>query len=551
MLLVVCIFYLFSCKKSESGDEANLSGLLRVTPQSAKAKELFVRLIEFDQSKAMISQINKIGFVDWTKMVFDASSDASNPISVVLPICGAEYTSDLLMFQFGADTTIREVKLLQWSADSKDENPVIEKLKNRFLVAFGKQGLKIPSQVKGNTSRDYVNTFRNVALGKAEQAKRLKNAKSFKLIDGNENFTSDGPPPETCKFWGEFHYLYTVAGASQDVGSWEYQYQFRNNIIYHIQRILYQNGIQNSSFLDGPYFTVDFGAGSNGPGSTGWAEIMLTQIFSEAVTTAGSQMWPAAHIHNVSVTGNMACTGDIIIDLPGDPDPGGGGGSGGGGDPGSGWAPGQVFSPTQIDHQLERPCYIDTYNMLTSENCMSMMTQILQNVFGCSDYINLVFRQSSSTHIPFSRAAQTTAGRYNQGGPIYVSITLNDNVMKSSSKEFIMETLLHEIIHAYLDVQYLEQTGAVTSPPEQELIQHMLMGYTYTDMVRYTLQMHFPNLTNNEVHAMILGGLPDSNDPQYNYNYNQLLANYNINRSYIEQVIHEHKSGFTGSVCTP
>ncbi len=79
---------------------------------------------------------------------------------------------------------------------------------------------------------------------------------------------------------------------------------------------------------------------------------------------------------------------------------------------------------------------------------------------------------------------------------VYISI----NYGKNSSKEFYAATILHEMIHGYIESQNIAQNG----------MEETIANSKYVDWMSAALISLFPNLSLSEANALALGGLQNT-----------------------------------------
>ena len=201
---------------------------------------------------------------------------------------------------------------------------------------------------------------------------------------------------------------------------------------------------------------------------------------------------------------------------PGGP-PSGGGGSGGGGweppicpetpeggkltiieecDPG--WEPPvPIANQSIIDSLQGYPCAQNILAMLPNLN--NTTQNILQNTFGVSENFNIIFR--ADTTMPAYENGATSRVVKNVTTNTYdIKIRLNSNMLKNSSKEFILNVMFHESIHAYMNYQWFlyntNQIDSTTFKTQFPIIwnykngsnsQHVEISNTYVSKLKQTV----------------------------------------------------------------
>jgi len=96
-------------------------------------------------------------------------------------------------------------------------------------------------------------------------------------------------------------------------------------------------------------------------------------------------------------------------------------------------------------------------------NLNNTTKNILQNSFGVSENFNVIFR--ADTTMPNYENGATSRIIKNTSTNTYdIGIRLNSNMLKNSSKEFILNVMFHESIHAFMNYQwYLYNTQQIDS----------------------------------------------------------------------------------------
>lgn len=162
-----------------------------------------------------------------------------------------------------------------------------------------------------------------------------------------------------------------------------------------------------------------------------------------------------------------------------------------------------------------------------TSSAKNIITNTLNDVFGISNQLDLTFKDAAT--IPPDAGgdiyAQTTPSPPNPStGVINVTITLNRALLLGASDEFIAQVLVHEIIHAYLDV--------IPNLLNTQISQHLDMGLNYVTQMSAALTSFYPNLSETAANSLTLYGLAaffeNTNETPPGY-WNQLLAQYGFN----------------------
>lgn len=207
--------------------------------------------------------------------------------------------------------------------------------------------------------------------------------------------------------------------------------------------------------------------------------------------------------------------------------------------PGTGTGGGGSFPPlpppppaayTEISHDLTDPCLVAMYNKYTSAQWDNLIARTTKVLFGRFGKTNLRLHQTTS--LPASTDAITSATE--SGGIVSMDIDLNLNVLPNSSQEYIIATILHEVLHAQFHVSGMN-----------DVLDHDTMANEYISLMADALQEIFPNLANDREVAVALawGGLYKTLAwPLFiSSNPTQAQAIINMNNA--------HKAGTSGTIC--
>lgn len=138
-------------------------------------------------------------------------------------------------------------------------------------------------------------------------------------------------------------------------------------------------------------------------------------------------------------------------------------------------------------------------DILSNDKQSEMMTYIKRQ-FGLNEKYNLNItdvenlKNSKGTFV----AGLARPNRDNGILTVYISI----NYGKNSSKEFYAATILHEMIHGYIESQNIAQNGK-----EKE---EVIANSKYVGWMSAALISLFPNLSLSDANALALGGLEET-----------------------------------------
>uniref|UniRef100_UPI003AF58A05 hypothetical protein n=1 Tax=Chryseobacterium bernardetii TaxID=1241978 RepID=UPI003AF58A05 len=202
---------------------------------------------------------------------------------------------------------------------------------------------------------------------------------------------------------------------------------------------------------------------------------------------------------NCGHTGEEPCdTGEVVITVPkpggpkGDPNLYLPGANPGGGDPGvigggcgvyGNCDGGGSTSPSQdiINELKDYPCAQNLVEQLP--DLKNDIAEAMKSIFNSNENYDIIFKAKSG----LGNVDGTTSSSFStEFGTFKATINLNDNVLRNATKEYILVTMYHEVVHAYLDYEKFK-LGAVAF---QEHYPSVIAGYDYaadgTMVNRYT-----------------------------------------------------------------
>jgi len=189
-----------------------------------------------------------------------------------------------------------------------------------------------------------------------------------------------------------------------------------------------------------------------------------------------------------------------------------------------------------ITNNVTNSCLKALITQLTSNQTIQTdVTNILRNTFGVNDQVNVTFTQADLTNTTSGKDDATTDGDQLNN----LTVTFNSPVIANASQEYLMETTIHEIYHAYLDVN---------PSVNNALSQHLYMIQNYVNTEVQTLQKVFPNLSTHDAECLVLGGYGDlqTNNPA---SYNSAITAYGLSLSDIVNTNNNYKKGSSGTKC--
>jgi hypothetical protein len=206
------------------------------------------------------------------------------------------------------------------------------------------------------------------------------------------------------------------------------------------------------------------------------------------------------------VSSYQVCTGE-----------GGGGGGGGGNN----------YNQDVVENNVTNPCIKAAVDNAVDANFKDEITQLVNEVFGESEDFNIDIVDVN--YLADSVDGETWA--MPQGNGLLFDIELNQNVLASSSREYITATIFHELLHAYL--AYLDIDS------HQSGTQHQTMASEYLDRLSDSLTERY-NISENDALNLSWGGLSKTSSwNSLSTTKQQDIINTNL----------QHRSGLKGTKC--
>ncbi|WP_143305989.1 hypothetical protein [Chitinophaga vietnamensis] len=222
--------------------------------------------------------------------------------------------------------------------------------------------------------------------------------------------------------------------------------------------------------------------------------------------------------------------------------PGEGGGTGGGSEPdysGGGGGAGGAGTGTgniilyDIINNLQSPCLINSVHAVNNGVLKNTVSTILCRIFDQPDNFNIRFYEASLADSidgdtkPFTNSSGTSIS-YN------MDITLNSKLVTQfhSSQEYIVATILHEVLHAYFSAKNYNP-----------IVDHNEMGLFYIDKMSAALREIFPSLSDEDATALAWGGVHES------YSWSELVRNAPLKAIDILNKNKSYKTSDLGTKC--
>jgi len=194
-----------------------------------------------------------------------------------------------------------------------------------------------------------------------------------------------------------------------------------------------------------------------------------------------------------------------------------------------------------IKNLIIDPCPGSIVDQLKSGSLQTSVTQIFRNTFGSTDDINVSFNYSpiNSNDDGVTNGTRSISQSTDQVSKANLNITLNSNTLGSASKEYLAAVAIHEMFHAYLDVN---------NPTLNALSQHIYMAANYVNMTASTLRTMYPSLSYDDSMKISISGygIIQKNNPDA---YNDVLTMYNYSADDVSNLSYQYRAGITGTKC--
>jgi hypothetical protein len=148
---------------------------------------------------------------------------------------------------------------------------------------------------------------------------------------------------------------------------------------------------------------------------------------------------------------------------------------------------------TTIINNVSNPCIRQQVDNAIAESVANEISTLVRNIYNINEIINLEFNQANYLD---PEVDAITDGYRTSSGSLFIDITFNENILPTASKEYIMTTIYHELLHAVLFYNGIP-TGQ----------QHEPMANQYISALTASLIEHFPNLNMNDAIRLSWGGL--------------------------------------------
>lgn len=153
----------------------------------------------------------------------------------------------------------------------------------------------------------------------------------------------------------------------------------------------------------------------------------------------------------------------------------------------------------EIINNVDDPCIRQSVNNAINGGCSNKISNFINSVFANSEQFHIQFNDSPILLNHPDDVAYTTWTPMNPDES-KANITFSNTLLNSSSKEYIAATILHEVVHAWIDYKF-PNAG-------ENIQQHEMMAQPGRfNMMRDALMELCPNLSLSEATDLTWGGL--------------------------------------------
>lgn len=175
-----------------------------------------------------------------------------------------------------------------------------------------------------------------------------------------------------------------------------------------------------------------------------------------------------------------------------------------------------------IDSLQGYPCAQQILAQLPSIN--DTAKAILQNVFGVDSLVNIIFVADATLPQNVNASTQVSTIQFDPNtGFFKIRIRINPWVLTNSSKEFIIKTMFHEAIHAFINYHWLKYANGLMDSttfkqmfpkiwdykktPYSNPAQHAQIAYSYVDDIKSIVNSFNSSVADSTNRAISWSGL--------------------------------------------
>ncbi|MEI8058800.1 MAG: hypothetical protein WCG67_01480 [Ferruginibacter sp.] len=167
-----------------------------------------------------------------------------------------------------------------------------------------------------------------------------------------------------------------------------------------------------------------------------------------------------------------------------------------------------------VKNGIKDPCLKNIVNQFitggtTSGGLTNVVSDILTNVFGFSNKVNITFLESNNIMLSDNSGpaeAKTIGDQVpNSNGVMNETVYLNTSLLSSTSQEYKASVIIHELIHASLNISVGQSPSAGVA--YDQFLQHEEMLRSYIDKMSAALVDFYPSLPFEAARSLSLQGL--------------------------------------------
>lgn len=493
-ILLLLFFAVFSCKKEDVTPNKKYS-----TGKSFQT-DLQEKLIAYDKNHPILDSISAVGKIDWGKLMARYSIGNRNPINFDLPIITDGIANSLIEFAFTSDLKLIDIKIRRLNVAYIEEKTNINNFEStrtgRMLYQFSKQGLKINKSLlryRQESERSNLESERS----KLKVTNSLLSTQVPSLTVKKSSNVPPGPTPSApinlqgysnytgavhCYSELNFDFLFTYTLAEITDAQYYQQYlteRFLYNLLYRSDGILFNFPVAYSNKV----FFYNTALSPSQLGDVVWR--VLYYCVGDINQYMGSSNF---QYYYYSVSGTCGNQGDGVVyygEGPVNPFP-------------------EPETPEkEIMDSVDNPCIKS--QVANAATAQTTIRNMMIEVFGGQDEVeslNLTFKDVTILPDTTSGDAKRWSATNND-----FEIRLNKNTLPTYSKEYILSTIYHEVLHAYMFNQ-------LTPGPDGKYnitSQHEDMANKYVFLMTGALKIAFPGISDQEAWGLSWGGLEDTN----------------------------------------
>ncbi|MCU0402620.1 MAG: hypothetical protein MUE75_16710 [Algoriphagus sp.] len=182
----------------------------------------------------------------------------------------------------------------------------------------------------------------------------------------------------------------------------------------------------------------------------------------------------------------------------------------------------------KIEKNVTNTCISGQVDKAVDSQFKNKITNLINSAFGQSEKFNILLEdmdledntKDGITQVSFTDMAVT------------FTITLNSGVLKNSSQEYIMATVFHELLHAYM--------GYLAIDMSSNSFDHIIMANSYITKLSQSLMEHFDIGATDAVH-LAWGGLHE--------NHKWVVDLTQSQKNHIADTNQKYRNGLKGIKC--